>query len=301
MGRELLWKTLASGCGRLSRSCKSRDERPQHCEIQGKTPEGDAGVVEQTKGLHFQTETVFTPYRVDLCGGFADVPELFRKAGVGYTLNLAIRQGVSIKVQGSKVEIADPYSGYGLGSSAAKIVALLKLMRDWDNSWALANTAFLIEREVLGNLCGYQDQLASAFGGLNLFEFREHGIERYALDYALPKLSVVLFGRSRRSKPILAHAIKTLAKRDVVELNDSTLALVEALRTQDFEMTISAINRGREVLTRIEGWVSKPMLDYVKVWSPPAWKPLGAGGNSLLVVEPNHRAPKTFDCEMFSW
>lgn len=66
--------------------------------------------------------------------------------------------------------------GSGLGGSAAMCVAILGAfnhLREYDklNNYQLAERAYRIETEVLGNASGRQDQYAAAFGGLNHLEF----------------------------------------------------------------------------------------------------------------------------------
>jgi D-glycero-alpha-D-manno-heptose-7-phosphate kinase len=66
--------------------------------------------------------------------------------------------------------------GSGLGGSAAMCVAILGAfnhLREYDrlNNYQLAELAYKIETEILGNASGRQDQYAAAFGGLNHIEF----------------------------------------------------------------------------------------------------------------------------------
>lgn len=70
-------------------------------------------------------------------------------------------------------------AGAGLASSGAVCVALVKaaaeyLGEDLDRR-AVAEAAFRIETSLLRRTCGKQDQYASSFGGLNLFEFFRDG------------------------------------------------------------------------------------------------------------------------------
>ncbi|MGC8724894.1 MAG: kinase, partial [Acidobacteriota bacterium] len=68
-----------------------------------------------------------------------------------------------------------PSRGTGLGSSSAFLVALLLALHTWlgENVTpeTLAREAYHVEREVLKEPGGKQDQYAAAYGGINLMEF----------------------------------------------------------------------------------------------------------------------------------
>jgi D-glycero-alpha-D-manno-heptose-7-phosphate kinase len=74
---------------------------------------------------------------------------------------------------------ADIPAGTGLGSSSAFTVSLLNLVNGFQgkymNKHALAEAACDIEINKLGEPIGKQDQYASAFGGLNKYEFQPDG------------------------------------------------------------------------------------------------------------------------------
>lgn len=74
------------------------------------------------------------------------------------------------------VSISDiPSTGTGLGSSSTFLVGLLNALHAYKGEYAsakqLAEEAVLIEREILQEPGGKQDQYAAAYGGINLFEF----------------------------------------------------------------------------------------------------------------------------------
>ncbi|MGC8668273.1 MAG: hypothetical protein ACP5VE_09185 [Chthonomonadales bacterium] len=64
----------------------------------------------------------------------------------------------------------------GLAGSTALMVALvgaLDLWFGWEmNPWMIAETARRIEANILGVMCGFQDQHMAVFGGINYMDFR---------------------------------------------------------------------------------------------------------------------------------
>lgn len=79
------------------------------------------------------------------------------------------------------IEIASfsdiPSKGTGLGSSGAYVVGLLNALHAWQGKVAskeqLAREAVLIEKDILKEPCGLQDQYAASFGGINLYEYMQ--------------------------------------------------------------------------------------------------------------------------------
>ncbi len=76
--------------------------------------------------------------------------------------------------------MSDVPSGTGLGSSSSFTVGMLNLIKSMKNiscsKSQLASQATYIEREVLKENVGCQDQLHAAHGGLNLYEFKNDKI-----------------------------------------------------------------------------------------------------------------------------
>jgi D-glycero-alpha-D-manno-heptose-7-phosphate kinase len=73
----------------------------------------------------------------------------------------------------------DAPPGSGLGASSAVVVSLMGALNNWLSQimgdYETAEFAYEIERKELGIKGGYQDQLASTFGGFNYIEFLKDG------------------------------------------------------------------------------------------------------------------------------
>jgi D-glycero-alpha-D-manno-heptose-7-phosphate kinase len=87
---------------------------------------------------------------------------------------LDIREGVEI------MSLADiPSRGTGLGSSSAFTVGLLNALHTWLGNYVspqqLAEEAVRIEREIVGDPGGLQDQYIAAYGGLRFIQFHPQG------------------------------------------------------------------------------------------------------------------------------
>ena len=107
--------------------------------------------------------------------------------------------------------------GSGLGSSSAFTIGLVNCLVHSDKYASnysreyLAQTAYMIERELCGYPVGKQDQYASAYGGLNLFEFhKDNSVEIRPLTYKRElwsdlesRLLLVYSGRGRNANQIL--------------------------------------------------------------------------------------------------
>jgi D-glycero-alpha-D-manno-heptose-7-phosphate kinase len=130
---------------------------------------------------------------------------------------LGIRKGIEI------ASLADiPSHGTGLGSSSTFTVGLLNALHAWLGEQILpkqlAEEAVTIEREIVKDLGGRQDQYIAAYGGLQFMEFHQNDqvdtapiLLREADQHALEE-SLLLFytGRRRPSAGILAGQIEEM-------------------------------------------------------------------------------------------
>jgi D-glycero-alpha-D-manno-heptose-7-phosphate kinase len=160
-----------------------------------------------------------------------------------------IKSGIEI------VSIADIPSGTGLGSSGAFTVALLRALYEFVvhrpkvTFWAdtrdqvpafkryIAEQASRIEMEKCDKPIGYQDQYASAFGGLNYMTFsKENGIDVQPLDCDTKMLEkrLLLFhtGITRDATVLLTEQQMELRKDDsfAIQFTDIFSTLVKAMK-----------------------------------------------------------------------
>jgi D-glycero-alpha-D-manno-heptose-7-phosphate kinase len=184
------------------------------------------------------------------------------------------------------------------------LYALKERMRD---KHALAQDAIHVEREVLQEAVGAQDQVAAAYGGFNRINFHTDGsIDVKPLLAPSSRLAelqnhFLLFftGFARTASEIAKEQVKETPKRQV-ELNTMFQMVDEA------EEIVSNANRPIEDFGRLlhEGWklkksltdkISNPLIDEIYETGLKAGavggKLLGAGGGGFMLffVPPDRR------------
>jgi D-glycero-alpha-D-manno-heptose-7-phosphate kinase len=119
---------------------------------------------------------------------------------------------------------ADLPSFSGLGSSSSFTVGLINALSAFTGKFmprdVLARKAIRVERDILRETVGWQDQIFAAYGGLNLIEFERGGgfnVHRIALSSSRQKEleeSVLLFftGITRRAAEVEKSKLRNLAQ-----------------------------------------------------------------------------------------
>ncbi len=198
--------------------------------------------------------------------------------------------------------MADLPAFTGLGSSSTFTVSLLHALHSFKGEFLtpheLACEAIYVERQVLKDKVGCQDQVMAAFGGFNLIEFRterDFTVTRVPLPQERLKefekhLFIVFTGIKRKAADVVA--------RQLEKVNDNR-ATLRGMRDM--------VDEGFRILTRSqpfqkfgellhEAWVAKRSLDtgisnseidrlYERGRKAGAWggKLLGAGGGGFLL------------------
>lgn len=119
-----------------------------------------------------------------------------------------------------------PASGSGLGSSSAFTVGFVKLIHALQGRFStkidIAKTAIMVERELLAENVGVQDQLHAAFGGINRFDFEGSNIRitplqasGAVLEALGSHLVLVHTGVARRATVAVAAQIEATKSRRI--------------------------------------------------------------------------------------
>lgn len=207
--------------------------------------------------------------------------------------------------------IADLPAFTGMGSSSTFTVALLHALYSFKGQFLAANElarqAIYIERHVLGENVGCQDQVMAAFGGLNVVEFRSE------TDFAVRRvflppdrlvnferhLCLVFTGIKRRASDVVAPQLRKVAENRSV-LTSMYQMVWRGLSILTTDTSLQAfgelLNEGWHAKRSLDGGVSSPEIDalYEKGMRAGAWggKLLGAGGGGfMLFFAPPERHP----------
>ncbi len=191
----------------------------------------------------------------------------------------------------------------GLGSSSAFTVALLHALHSFKGEFVtpleLAYEAIHIERHVLGEAVGCQDQVLAAVGGFNLVDFKSEDnvtVSRVAirperLRELEDHLLLVFTGIRRRASDVASAQVGR------VELNKPVLRRMRLMVDKGCEILISDQSLSAFGSLLHEAWTAKRELDlavsttaidemYRTALRAGAWggKLLGAGGGGFLLL-----------------
>lgn len=204
-----------------------------------------------------------------------------------------------------------PSRGTGIGSSSSCAVGVLHALHVWKGQRVgprqLAREAVRIEREILHEPGGVQDQYAAAYGGLNLIQVARDGtvsVQSLSVDHdGLERLNahLMLFftGRERRSADIHAEQVSRIGDHLAAydRMRDLALATARAIEALDFVELGRLMDENWQLKKGLAGGITNPEIDraYERARAAGAMggKLLGAGGGGFLffLVPPaQHRA-----------
>ena len=198
----------------------------------------------------------------------------------------------------------------GIGSSSAFTVgllhSLLTLCKHPCSKRILAEKAIYVERDLIQEIVGYQDQIASAYGGFNKIEFHKNGSFRVIpMDLSTERLEdfrqhLCLFftGISRISSEVAREQKNRIASNESVlkQMADISLEAEEILRSNvSLEVFGKLLHESWKLKKSLSSKISNTLLDdiYNKGLASGAsgGKLLGAGagGFMLFFVAPQKR------------
>jgi D-glycero-alpha-D-manno-heptose-7-phosphate kinase len=189
--------------------------------------------------------------------------------------------------------------GSGTGTSAAVVVALLaaldRLTPGVASPAALAAAAHRVETELLGQQSGVQDQLASAHGGINLFEVRypEATAHPVPVDPAVraelgDRIVLVALGHPHRSSAVHEEVIARLSGAgggggalDVLRAlaRDAAGALAAGDLERLGQAMRSATEAQRALHPALVSVQAQELVDVAAAAGASGWKVNGAGGD----------------------
>tara|TARA_B110001450_G_scaffold71124_1_gene67404 strand:+ start:3017 stop:3937 length:921 start_codon:yes stop_codon:yes gene_type:complete len=248
--------------------------------------------------------TVQVPVRIDLAGGWSDVPA-YCHTHRGEVVNIAIDRYVTATCEVDeqrRMEVAyrtETPTGCGLGTSAAMNVALVAAISEQGETGAsIAEKAYQIEA-VLGNTGGRQDQWASAFGGVQHLIFEGDEVVRSALnpsseftawleqnlmlfDTGLPhvsgRLHESIWSRFERSD---ANVLQGLG-----ELRKAAELMHQSVLDEEQQGVASALHKVMQGVDLLDPALHDPFRSVTEPLTEAgritAWKAMGAGGGGVV-------------------
>jgi D-glycero-alpha-D-manno-heptose-7-phosphate kinase len=196
-------------------------------------------------------------------------------------------------------------SGASTGTSAAVTVALIGALdsltpgRMTPHQVALA--AQKVETELLGQQCGIQDQLCSAYGGINYIEMYQYphaSVSQIQVPNTVwweleRRLALVYLGKSHRSSDVHDMVIRGLenAGPNCQQLEDLRVTAEksrDALYAGDFAALGAAMIENTAAQTRLHPALVSPeaqrVIDIAREHGAVGWKVNGAGGDGGSVT-----------------
>jgi len=194
---------------------------------------------------------------------------------------------------------SDAPAGAGTGTSAAVTVALIgaldALTPGQLTPHEVANAAQRVETEMLGRQCGIQDQLASAYGGINyieMFDYPHASVSPVLVPDPIwwefeRRLVLVYLGKSHDSSALHEEVILSLQNagpdsRAIAELRRQAPHSRDALYAGDFHALGRAMSESTEAQGRLHsalvGTEARQVIEIAKAHRALGWKVNGAGG-----------------------
>ncbi len=200
------------------------------------------------------------------------------------------------------VSISDiPSQGTGLGSSSSFLVSLLKVLHAYKGEYVsakeLSEEAVKIEREILQEPGGKQDQYIAAFGGLKQLRFQADEnvtvnpvlLKGETLNQVEESLLMMYTGKTRSSCAI--HEKQSVAMQDNLDKYKVMRELAEEfpkyVNSGDIRAMGEAMNRNWEMKQQLADGITNEQISqlYQKGMQAGAYggKLIGAGGGGFLL------------------
>lgn len=209
------------------------------------------------------------------------------------------------------VHTADLPGRSGTGSSSTFVVGMLKSLSALRGRMMLpcelTTEAIRIEREVLGETVGSQDQTFASFGGLNVLYFRPDGeidVQPLAVEadhVAELESHLMLFftGLARTSSEIAATYAPSLAQREKEQfaLMRLTHQAVDAVYSKRWERLGNVVDQSWAIKAGLSSAVTNQSINrtYAAARLAGAWggKITGSGGGGcMFLVAPPEKQPR---------
>ena len=198
--------------------------------------------------------------------------------------------------------------GSGLGGSSAAAVALVSCLSKHCGikltKYQISEISFKIERVNLGSNGGWQDQLTSVFGGLNVMNFSKKDVEVNKIPVSQEfiwelssRLVLCIIGGRRNSS--IEHQVKKTQlsnyERNIKQAVSVSKKLQSALKREELSLCLDIIKESWEAKSKPVGELEldfKKMDNIARSLGCETMKLMGAGSSGFVVflVDPEKRA-----------
>ncbi|MCI4331485.1 MAG: kinase [Thermoplasmata archaeon] len=193
-----------------------------------------------------------------------------------------------------------PSRGTGIGSSSSCTVGALNALHSWKGDRTgprqLAREAVRIEREVLQEAGGIQDQYVAAYGGLNLIKVDPDGTvsvqslntDHEGLEDLNRHLMLFFTGIERRSAEIHTDQLGQIESHldEYDRMRTLAIETARALEKLDYPEIGRLMDENWQLKKRLSNGISTPMIDQAHELAQRhgalGGKLLGAGGGGFL-------------------
>lgn len=221
-------------------------------------------------------------------------------------INSKISKGLEIHYDG------DLPSRSGMGSSSCFVVGLLNALNTFQNktnsSRKLAEKSIFLERSVMKENVGLQDQIAASYGGFNFIKFKKNtfNVKKVSCNKNFTKrlnenLFLVYTGVSRTAEKISRTYTSNLNKsgknniKKILSFVDQAKRIIKKNNPDDFGYLLNETWMQKRELSKS---VSNSKIDYIYNLGIKngalGGKLLGAGGGGFVLFYTNNKYKKKF-------
>ncbi len=199
---------------------------------------------------------------------------------------------------------ADVPSRTGLGGSSSFCVGMIRLLKKLKgepcNKKEMVKTAIHIERNILKDSGGIQDQIWAAYGGLNTITIEKNGDFTVrpvpvsdSFKHALENSIVLIYTNEQRDQEEIARSHENKRKKRILELARKAYKAFLREDIQEIgELLLEAWNEKRNISPLISTKKIDDMVDMVMGMGAYGVKLLGSGGCGFLMAVCNPAAKK---------
>ena len=272
-----------------------------------------------------RTTRATAPTRIDLAGGWTDVPIFAEKYGgevVNFAINIYAQADVGTTEHGMLTATyrSNTRLGAGLRTTGAVNVALLAAIDGGKSDpLEIAENAYQFEMQ-LGNTGGRQDQWAAALGGFNHLLFIGERVERLPLEplqssknWLSKHLILVDSGIEHVSGEMHQEVWEKFKKGDskveegLLMLRTAAKKMADGLNRDRRDSVVESLKQVCEGVDLIDEKIHapfKPVIEpLIEAKHVMAWKAVGAGGGgcAMLLVRPSTQDLVKQSCESAGW